>query len=304
MAATGPRRGGAHVPLLPRRAVHARRAPRRRSRRATGHGGPVGVRRSASCMPAGSPGRASSACAAARAASRISRSGRSPSALVRRSARGRRSGRSRPATAACTWASAPRTTLRLRRPDDAAARPERPLTPVAARRAAVGRARSASRPAPPRRGSGAGPAAHAPLASPPTVPVRASPGGGTVPWPAWAGLALVLSGAAGSGSIALRRRRRAGAVRRTLRTSTPLEHSGTRGSPSMPPFAVRRSRFAVRGSPFAGARTAPGGDQTRPARTRRPPTAPRRPAVGGEPGGAASLWPPTWPTTSRRPSTT
>ena len=99
---------------------------------------------------------------------------------------------------------------------------ERPLTPVAAR-PRRGRPRSIRVPprAAPRRIRAPARPLTAPVAPPPTVPVRASPGTGTVPWPAWAGLALVLSGAAGSGSIALRRRRRAGAVRRTLRTSTP-----------------------------------------------------------------------------------
>ena len=60
MAAAGPRRGGALVLLLPRRAVRPRRAPRRRSRRALRDPGPLRVRGNRGACRAGrrsGPGR-------------------------------------------------------------------------------------------------------------------------------------------------------------------------------------------------------------------------------------------------------
>ena len=56
----------------------------------------------------------------------------------------------------------------------------------------------------------------------PQAAAASSPPGGAVPWPVWAGMALVLSGVAGSSTVAVRRRRGPpGAVGRALRTSTP-----------------------------------------------------------------------------------
>jgi hypothetical protein len=70
------------------------------------------------------------------------------------------------------------------------------------------------RPAAPR----ATPPVEAPHPFPPAAPPRRAPRG-VAPWPVWVGLGLLVSGAAGSRSVALRRRRRRAALR-PLRTTT------------------------------------------------------------------------------------
>ena len=95
---------------------------------------------------------------------------------------------------------------------------ERPLTPVAAR---PRRGRSRTIRLPPRAGPVRVRAPARPLTAPVPPPHVAPVGRGAAPWPVWAGMALVACGAAGSGSVVAHRRRRAGAVRRALRTSSP-----------------------------------------------------------------------------------
>jgi hypothetical protein len=104
--------------------------------------------------------------------------------------------------------------------------PERPLAPIAPR-PRIGRPRRIRvppRPAPvtiPSRRDRA--PARRPHRVAPPVGVRSelAPDRTGVPWTAGVGAALILCGAMGSGSLAIRHRRRSGAVRRALRTSTP-----------------------------------------------------------------------------------
>lgn len=84
----------------------------------------------------------------------------------------------------------------------------RPPRPIALRRPAMPRHPGPRPAAPPR------PVAPAPLPAPhvalppPSLVAPPRPGPGSIaPWPVWAGLALLLAGAAGAGSVALSRRR-------------------------------------------------------------------------------------------------
>jgi murein DD-endopeptidase MepM/ murein hydrolase activator NlpD len=91
------------------------------------------------------------------------------------------------------------------------ARPGRPAPqPVPARRAAPRPHPVPARRAAPRPLSGAPALRAAPL------PHAAPPRAGVAPWPVWAGLTFLLAGTAGSGTIAVRRRRRAQREVRTV----------------------------------------------------------------------------------------
>ena len=210
--------------LRPRRAV---RAPARIaasiSPRAPGTAVRVGVRRPRRPRRPRSPGGARRQRALRRAPRHAPAAG--GRSRVRAGARGRARAR-RSATLAAGHGGlhlgvrAERRPVRLRRPDDAAARrAERPLAPVAARprRGRPRAIRPPPRPGPPRRRAPA-----RPLSAPVAPPHVGRSGGGAVAagrcgraWRSWR------RGAAGSGSVAARRRRRAGAVRRALRTPSP-----------------------------------------------------------------------------------
>ena len=188
------------------------------------------------CTRAGSPASRSRACAAASAASATCRSRGSPSPPARGSARARRSARSRPVMEASTSASGARATrsgtwtrrgccrrratrscrvrdpprdLRSRGPRRGLSSPDRGSRGPRRGRSSPDRGSRGPRcgRSSPDRGSRARRRRRSRQQRAPSS--ARAPRSAPAPWPVWAGLAALLAGAAGSGSVVLCRKRTA-----------------------------------------------------------------------------------------------